>query len=133
MFPFHVTPGSATPIFRQVIDQVRGAVASGQLTPGDALPSVRSLAAELVINANTVAKAYAALTRDGVIQSHRGRGYFVAAGRKIYTAAESRRRVEGSLRPVLAEARSLGMSADQIRSLVDKQLAELTPPPEKPS
>ncbi len=128
MFTFHVTPGSATPIFRQVIDQVRGGVASGQLTPGDALPSVRSLAAELVINANTVAKAYAQLAGDGVIQSQRGRGYFVAAGRKIYTAAESRRRVEASLRPALAEARSLGMSADQIRDLVEEQLTDLTPP-----
>jgi len=76
-----VAPGGSRPIYRQIIDQVRQAVATEELAVGDALPSVRRLAEDLVVNHNTVAKAYAELVREGVLESQHGRGVFVANAR----------------------------------------------------
>ena len=128
MPPLNITPGSETPIFRQIVDQIRGAIAGGRLAVGDPLPSVRALAAELVVNHNTVAKAYAQLVRDSLIESRRGTGYFVAKRRAIYTPAERRRRVRAMIEPMVAEALTLGLSADDVRELVEQQLHATTPP-----
>src|SRR5216110_880846 len=68
---------SATPVFAQLIDQVRGAVQGGALKPGTPLPAIRQLAADLQINPNTVAKAYALLERDAVIETRGRAGSFV--------------------------------------------------------
>ena len=122
-----ITTGSSIPIYRQVVDQIRHAAASGKIAVGEALPSVRSLAAELVLNPNTIAKAYAALVRDGVLESQQGRGYFVAARREIYTRKERRRRLEEVMDPFLAEALTLGFSAEQIVEEVTKRLQKLAP------
>lgn len=121
-----ITTGSQTPIYRQVIDQVRATIASGNLQVGDALPSVRSLASELVVNPNTVAKSYSALVRDGVIESHKGRGYFVAKRREIYTKAEKGRRLSEAVAPVLAEAISLGFDQQAVISEIEKQFKRLS-------
>ncbi|MHC4826365.1 MAG: GntR family transcriptional regulator, partial [Planctomycetota bacterium] len=77
-----ISTGSTTPIYRQLIDQIRVAALRGRLAQGDQLPSVRALAVRLVINPNTVARAYGELARDGVIESQRGKGYFVARKRQ---------------------------------------------------
>ena len=82
-----IATATGTPIYRQIIDQVRLAVATGDLSPGEALPSVRGLAEELLINANTVAKSYNELVRDGVLESRQSLGYFVAARRHVYAKA----------------------------------------------
>ncbi len=128
MSRIQISTGGSQPIFRQVIDQIRAQVAGGSLRVGDSVPSVRALAKELVVNPNTIAKAYAQLVRDGVLQSQQGRGYFVAAPRQIYTKAESRRRLRGVLDPFLSEAITLGFTPDEILSAVDKRLQELRPP-----
>lgn len=122
-----VTIGSETPVFRQIIDQIRAAVASGKVEVGDALPSVRAMASELVVNHNTVAKAYAQLVRDGVIESQQGRGYFVARKRQIYTRAECNRRLIAALDPVLSEAITLGFSPEEILATVRKRLGRFMP------
>ncbi|GMA51983.1 GntR family transcriptional regulator [Alicyclobacillus contaminans] len=75
----HVDPRSAVPVYQQVVEGVKAAVARGVLKPGDKLPSVRELAMELTINHNTVAKAYQELERLHVIEVIRGRGTFIAA------------------------------------------------------
>ena len=75
-FQITITTGAGTPIYRQIVDQVRLGVATGVLAPGGPMPSVRNLADRLVINANTVAKAYAELVRDGVLDSQQGLGFF---------------------------------------------------------
>lgn len=77
-FRFHVDPASAVPIYRQLVDQVRAAVAGGILAEGDQLPSVRDVAISSAINPNTVAKAYTELERIGLIATLRGRGTFVS-------------------------------------------------------
>ena len=120
-----VTPGSPTPIYRQIVDQIRHGVAGGLRRTGDALPSIRGLAEQLVVNANTVAKAYSELVRDGVIESRQGRGYFVADRRQIYSDAERNRRLEGALQSFLSDALVLNFTADEIRSAIDRGLRSI--------
>ena len=124
-FHITITTGSGTPIYRQIIEQVRLGVATGALAPGDALPSVRALAELHVINANTVVKAYAELVRDGVLESHHGKGFFVAEKRQVYSRAERLRRLRQALDTFVNEAVFLDFSADEIRQVVDEKLAEL--------
>ena len=123
-----ISTGGSVPIFRQVTDQIRSLVATGELAVGDSLPSVRALARELVVNPNTVAKAYAQLVRDGVLESQQGRGYFVAERRQIYTKTESRRRLSLALDPFVSEALTLGFTAEEILTAVEKRLQEIVPP-----
>ncbi len=122
-----ISTGSGTPIYRQIADQIRYAVATGRLSVGDPVPSVRALAGELVLNANTVAKAYSALVRDGVLESQQGRGYFVATQREIFTRRERQRRLSEIMDPFLAEALTLGFDADQIQAEIQKRLSQLVP------
>ena len=79
-----ITTGSDTPIYKQITEQVRLAVASGRLKVDEQLPSVRTLAEELVLNPNTVARAYTDLAREGLIESRAGRGVFLTRKRKYY-------------------------------------------------
>jgi GntR family transcriptional regulator len=127
MASFHVTitTGAGTPIYRQIIDQVRLAVATGALAPGEAMPSVRSLAEQLVINPNTVVKAYAELVRDGVLESQQGMGFFVAEKRQVYSKAERWRRLRHALDQFIHEAVFLGFSAEEIGKAVEEKLTEL--------
>lgn len=103
-----VIPGSNAAIYRQIADQIRRAVVSGQLAVGDPLPSVRQLAKELVVNPNTVAKAYAELVRDGVLETQAGRGAYVAKRRDVFTKTERLRRLDEALDSVISEALTLG-------------------------
>src|SRR5262245_50745447 len=102
------------------------ATATGVLAPGEPVPSVRNQADRLVINANTVAKAYAELVRDGVLESQQGLGFFVAnKKRQVYSRAERLRRLHQALEAFVHEAVFLDFSADEIRKAVDEKLAEL--------
>ena len=71
---FAVQPTSGVPIYRQLMDQIRALISSGRLKPGDRLPSVRQMAADLQVNMMTVSKAYARLEADGVLERERGLG-----------------------------------------------------------
>jgi GntR family transcriptional regulator len=125
-FHFSITTGAGTPIYRQIVDQVRLGVATGALAPGDALPSVRALADRLVINANTAAKAYAELVRDGLLESRQGRGFFVPGKkRQVYSRAERLRRLHLALDTFVHEAVFLDFTAEEVRKAVDDKLAEL--------
>ena len=124
-FHINVTTGTGTPIYRQIIDQVRLAMATGALVPGQAMPSVRSLAERLVVNANTVVKAYAELVRDGVLEAQQGMGFFVAEKRQIYSKAERLRRLRQAVDTFIHEAVFLDFTADEIRAVVDEKLTAL--------
>jgi GntR family transcriptional regulator len=124
-FRIDVSTGSGTPIYRQIVDQVRLAVATGTLSPGEALPSVRSLAEQLTINFNTVSKAYAELVREGILESLQGKGFFVAHKRQIYSRAERLRRLRHAVDNFIHEAVFLDFSAEEICKAVDEKLAEL--------
>ena len=127
MASFHIsiTTGSGMPIYRQIIEQVRLGVATGTLAPGDAMPSVRSVAEQNLVNANTVVKAYAELVRDGVLESHHGKGFFVAEKRQVYARAERLRRLRQAVDAFVHEAVFLDFTADEIRQVVDEKLADL--------
>jgi len=127
MAAFHIslTTGSGMPIYRQIIDQVRLGVATGALAPGDSLPSVRALAEKNVVNPNTVVKAYSELVREGTVESHHGKGFFVAEKRQIYSRAERLRRLKQARDAFIHEAVFLDFSADEIRDVVDEKIADL--------
>jgi GntR family transcriptional regulator len=124
---FIIHPGSDTPIYRQITDQARLAIASERLSVGDQLPSVRALAEELVLNPNTVARAYADLARDGLIESRAGRGVFVIQKRKVLTREEGWRRLEPLLDALLAEAMAADFSREELRTIFEKKLAAWKP------
>ena len=117
-----VNLGGNRPIYKQIIDQVRQAILSGELNVGASLPSVRQLAEELVINHNTVAKAYAELVRERTLESKLGRGVFVAKRRAVYSAAERKRRFQNALNVFIADVSVLGYGADQIQAEVAAKL-----------
>ena len=127
MSAFHisVTTGAGTPIYRQIVEQVRLAAATGVLPPGEAVPSVRSLAERLLVNANTVVKAYGELVRDGVLESHHGLGYFVAEKRQVFSRAERQRRLQQAVETFVHEAVFLSFSPEEIRKAVDEKLDDL--------
>jgi GntR family transcriptional regulator len=127
MAGFHITimTGSGTPIYRQIVEQVRLGVATGALAPGDAMPSVRTLAEQNLVNANTVVKAYAELVRDGMLESHHGKGFFVAEKRQVFSRAERQRRLRQALDAFVHEAVFLDFTAVEIRQVVDDKLADL--------
>lgn len=120
-----ITTGGTVPIYRQIMDQVRRGIAGRTLETGDQLPSVRALAERLLVNHNTVAKAYNELVRDGVIESRHGKGVFIAANRQVYTKAEQKRRLEQALDSFISEALLLQLSHDEIREAFDRRLREL--------
>ena len=104
-----------TPIYAQLERGLRAAMVTGRLQPGDQLPTVRSLAVELRINANTVARVYAELERNGVIETRRGVGSFVkATAEKARTPREHDKRLCAFVTRVLAEAADAGFSADDL-------------------
>jgi GntR family transcriptional regulator len=121
----NITTGAGTPIYRQIVDQVRLAVATGDLPAGQAMSSVRNVAERLVVNVNTVVKAYGELVRDGVLESRQGLGFFVAKKRQVYSKAERLRRLRQALDAFIREAVFLDFTDDEIRKAVDDKLAEL--------
>ncbi|MCC6581350.1 MAG: GntR family transcriptional regulator [Phycisphaeraceae bacterium] len=120
-----IQSGQAASIHRQIVDQVRLAAALGRLPAGEQMPSVRGLAEQLVVNPNTVARAYLELTREGVLVSQPGRGLFVAEARQVYTQAERKRRVEPLAQSLVREAVALGLTAQQIHELIDQQFRQV--------
>lgn len=124
---FNINTGSTTPIYKQITDQVCLAVAGGRLAVGDQLPSVRALAEELVVNPNTVARAYADLTREGVIESRAGRGVFITQKRKIYSRAEGWRRLEPLLDSLIGEAMVLDFTREELRAAFEEKLSRWKP------
>lgn len=119
-----IDPGSPTPIYAQIADRVRVAVASGELTAGTSLPSVRALASRLRVNPATVVQAYRELERDGIVEMRQGAGTFVAE-----VPAESRARERAAaarrfVRQMLTDAARLGLSPTDLRDALDRELPE---------
>jgi GntR family transcriptional regulator len=105
----------ATPIYAQVERGLRAAIAAGRLKPGDQLPTVRELAVELRVNANTVARVYSELERAGVFETRRGVGTFVRAGRtEARPASEHAKRLRAFATRVLSEGDAHGFTADEV-------------------
>ena len=107
--------GDATPIYAQISRSLRAAIASGRLKPGDQLPTVRELAVELKVNANTIGRVYSELERAGVFETRRGVGTFVLADRaEARPASEHARRLKAFAIRVLADGDAHGFSAEEV-------------------
>jgi GntR family transcriptional regulator len=117
--------GSSTPLYRQIVDQVCRRVAEGKIQPGEALPSVRSLAERLVINPNTVAHAYAELQQAGIVESQRGRGLYVTERRAVFSEEERRRRLDQALDLFLHEAHLLNLTPEEILQALQERVPGL--------
>jgi GntR family transcriptional regulator len=121
---FHIDAASRLPIYQQLVQQIRQAIARGDLQPEEKLPSVRQLSSELVINPNTVARAYTELEREGLLVSRPGLGLFVAQPRTELTRAARDRRLAELLDQWLTEAVHLGYSAEQVIEFVSKRVQQ---------
>jgi GntR family transcriptional regulator len=126
---FQCDTASRTPIYKQLMEQVREAVAQGRLEPGERLPSVRQLSRELVVNPNTVARSYTELEREGVLNTRQGLGVFVAERQSGLTKKARRERLTESLDRFLTEAVHLGFSAEEVVSTVEERLVKFQFPP----
>lgn len=110
-----IDPRDATPIYSQIERALRAAIASGRLTIGDQLPTVRQLAVDLRVNANTVARVYADLERQGVLETRRGIGSFISASpAKARPPAEHLRRLRAFVTRVMADASAAGFTAQEV-------------------
>jgi GntR family transcriptional regulator len=118
-------PRDPTPIYAQLDRALRAAIASGRLTTGHQLPTVRQLAVELRVNANTVARVYADLERAGVLETRRGVGSFVrASAAEARPAAEHRRRLRAFATRVAADAAAHGLTLAELTEQLDAMRKE---------
>jgi GntR family transcriptional regulator len=122
---FHIDPNNGLAIYDQIVRQVKFAVAEGVLARGELVPSVRELSKDLKINPNTIARAYRQLQLDRVLEPVRGTGLEVAAGAAERCRSERVKLIRSRLRLVLAEARQSQLAVDELRELIDKELAAL--------
>jgi GntR family transcriptional regulator len=122
---FDVQPESPVPIYEQIVAQVIFGIASGDLGVGALIPSVRDLAVRIRVHPNTVAKAYQDLERQGVVATKRGRGMEVTAEAPAVCRARRQEIVRGRLREALREAASSALAPEDIRRLVDEELARV--------
>ena len=116
---------SEEPVVRQIARQIREAVAAGAVAPGTCLPSVRTLASDLGVNLNTVARAYRLLQEEGFVTIH-GRSRVEAAAPARRADAQRRTSLTTGLREALARLRQAGVPAGQLRKLVDREIDALS-------
>ena len=118
---FHLDSHSGVPAYLQLVQQVRHAVRTGILRPGDQLPTVKEVVGGLTINPNTVLKAYRALEAEGLVEGRRGQGTFVSAEPPV-EVVDDLDRVRKSLRDWLRQARAAGLDDQAVLSLVAEEL-----------
>ena len=111
---FRLDLHSGVPVYRQIIDQVRGGMASGSLVAGDQLPTVRQLAVDLAINPNTVARAYRELELGGLLETHQGTGTFISAQKIKRGNAERERQLTQIVEDCVARAGAAGFTVEDL-------------------
>jgi GntR family transcriptional regulator len=121
---FSVHPSSGVPIYRQLMDQVQAMMAGGNLRPGDTLPSVRQMAADLSVNMMTVSKAYAKLEAAGVLERSRGKGMVVAVPNTAGTVASRQAQLKTLSDQAVIRGLQLGLKPQQILDVFKASLAE---------
>lgn len=121
-----IAPGDSRPIFRQIVDGIKMEIATGNLHPGDGLPSYRGLAMQLMINPNTVAKAYGELTALGLVESRKGLGLFVAEPRQVLSENEKEKRLDQAIDNFINETVTLDFTTEIIMSKMMDRLQNLT-------
>src|SRR5919199_5734607 len=123
---FRPNPSLGAPIYLQLMEQVKHAIETGALRPGEQLPGIRPLAEELVINPNTVAKAYRELEHDGVIELRHGAGAFVAAHGRTRKLTDTLRAAQTIVAAAVDKLHARGLTDEEIRRLFEAELAGLS-------
>jgi GntR family transcriptional regulator len=118
----NIDPSSHVPIYLQIADAVRAAVAAGVYRPGEMLPSLRAMAIQVHVNPNTVQRAYDELEREGLIHSQRGRGLFVAERGTASAQSLAGDGVRRALDEAIRAGQIAGMSAEQVQTIFDAAL-----------
>lgn len=119
---FNIDSRSQVPIYQQLTEGVKKAVAKGVLQPGEKLPSVRELSVRITVNPNTIAKAYQELEREGIIETLRGRGTFVASRDTVKNEETKRQIVKEMLDKILVEAFYMGMEERELLALIKEEV-----------
>ncbi|MHC5059662.1 MAG: GntR family transcriptional regulator [Planctomycetota bacterium] len=114
------------PIYRQIIDQIKYQVATGVLTEGDKVPSVRELASKLAVNQNTILKVYNELCRQNVLKIERGDGTYVSSSKQNIPVAQRKEMVSGPLREAAVLAIQLGVSVEQAAKLLQTEYDKIS-------
>ena len=114
LYRFRLDLQSGVPVYRQIIDQVRGGIASGSLTVGAQLPTVRQLAVDLSINPNTVVRAYRELELGGLLETHQGTGTFISTQKLRGGAAERERQLAQIVGDCVARAGAAGFTVEDL-------------------
>jgi GntR family transcriptional regulator len=123
---FRPNPSTGVPIYLQLMEQVKHGIETGALKPGDQLPGIRPLAEELVINPNTVAKAYRELEHEGVIELRHGAGAFVSKNAGAKKITDKVRAGQTIVAGAIEKLRARGMTDEEIRRLFEAELLGLS-------
>ena len=113
-FEFRLDMASGVPVYRQIMDQVMGGIASGTLTPGAQLPTVRQLAVDLAVNPNIVVRAYRELEYRGVLDTQHGTGTFISERKVKRSDVERQRQLNQLVADFVARAGSAGFTLDEV-------------------
>lgn len=119
-----IQPGSDKAVYTQIMDQITEAIARGQIRIGDKLPAVRKLAAELVINPNTVARAYSLLEQSGVVVTKKGSGTFVSDPKLRHRDAADLNLLGERMDTIIARAMTLGLKPEEVSSMFSKRMQQ---------
>ena len=123
-FRFRLDPHSGVPVYRQIVDQVLGGIASGALTAGGQLPTVRQAAVDLQINLNTVLRAYRELELRGTIETQQGTGTFISRQKVKRDSVERGRKLDQLVTEFIARAGSLGFTLEELRARLQDHLPD---------
>jgi GntR family transcriptional regulator len=123
---FTLQPSSGVPIYLQLMQQVRRMVASGQLTPGTELPSVREIATEYTVNPTTISKAYSMLENEGLLQRNRGKPMTIATGRQVAGSLVQRlKQIEPQVEALVLAARQLELKSSDLSQFIEKKMEKI--------
>ena len=121
---FTITPSTGVPIYQQLAEQISAGVARGRLSADERLPSVRELSQALVVNPNTVARAYTELEREGTLYTRPGMGVFVSKSPVPLAPSERRERLSAALDPVLVAAVRYGSSLEELVAILEERASQ---------
>ena len=124
MAPIQIDPADPTPLYAQLDRAIRVAIATGRLKPGDQLPTVRQMAVDLRVNANTVAKVYLTLERDGVLETKRGVGTFIGKAGTAPPDGQREKRLKELVDRFLADAAAIGFSSREVSRSLARRVKE---------
>jgi GntR family transcriptional regulator len=123
----HITTADGVPIYLQIVAQIKYLVASGRLAPGDELPPIRGLAEQLLVNPNTVARAYRELETAGVVEKRRTAGTYVSEQGSPLARRERMKILTDRVDALLAEARQMDVAFEDLMKLVERRHAAMQP------